>query len=208
MGDRGSAGRRGRTPPGYRAGRDPPAGPGLHRPHVRYHAPCAEPRSPAGSGRARAGAGRPGAGGSGRPSRRPGGPRSGGSSRRRSGCWRLDVKTEGAGQAAVSIKLWAERRLGEILRMMAENGTRAMHSGRRQKNESSRNDSFSLPTLKDLKITKDESARAQRWAGMPEAAFTTAVAQLADRTWQSAARSYWRPCRRRRGDAGWLQGSE
>lgn len=64
-------------------------------------------------------------------------------------------------QYAAEIKVRAERRCGELLRVTAENGQRAM-PGRPAKTS----DDTTFSTLADMGLTRDESSRYQRLPAM------------------------------------------
>lgn len=68
-------------------------------------------------------------------------------------------------QYATEIKVRAERRCGELLRVSAERGERAT-PGRPAK--TSNDTTFS--TLSDMGLTRDESSRYQQLAAMPDGA--------------------------------------
>lgn len=71
-------------------------------------------------------------------------------------------------QYATEIKVRAERRCGELLRVSAERGERATPE------KSQRTDLVAscdrVPTLSDMGLTRDESSRYQRLAAMPDGA--------------------------------------
>lgn len=80
-------------------------------------------------------------------------------------------------QYATEIKVRAERRCGELLRLTAERGERATreHGGANIATVS--NDATPYrPTLNDMGLTRDESSRYQQLAAMPDEHFETAVA--------------------------------
>lgn len=72
---------------------------------------------------------------------------------------------------AAEIKLRAERKMGAFLRRMEKNKG-GEHSHRQT---TGRGESTSAPTLDELGITKDESARYQRLARIPEKCFDEIV---------------------------------
>jgi hypothetical protein len=78
-------------------------------------------------------------------------------------------------QYATEIKVRAERRCGELLRIAKESGELAPHGGDRK------SESRSQPTnLKDVGISGDQSSRWQQLASMSEEHFETAVATAKD----------------------------
>ena len=77
-----------------------------------------------------------------------------------------------AEKRAKDIRLRAERKSGDLLKEMLRNGVRAKRGGDRWANW---NDS-SLKTLKDLKITYDQSADWQKLAEVPEEMFEEELA--------------------------------
>jgi hypothetical protein len=85
---------------------------------------------------------------------------------------------------AAEIRIRATRRLGEILRETerargAADGTPGPGRGRRQ-NAVEADDTVSTPTLADLGITRDESSRAQRLAGLDPGALERRIAEGRD----------------------------
>lgn len=66
----------------------------------------------------------------------------------------------------------AERRLGEILKRMAQNGERASKAGDRISREA-RGDT----TLSDLGIPRDRASRAMQLAEVPQDQFESALAE-------------------------------
>lgn len=71
---------------------------------------------------------------------------------------------------AAEVKLRAERRGGEILADLKENGGRARHGGDRKSRY--RDDTLiDVPTLDDLGLSKGEAARWQQFAALPADAF-------------------------------------
>lgn len=79
-------------------------------------------------------------------------------------------------QYATEIKVRAERRCGELLRVTAERGERATQIRGGANIATASNDSTPLSTLADMGLTRDESSRYQQLAAMPEEHFETAVA--------------------------------
>ncbi len=78
------------------------------------------------------------------------------------------------------IKLRAERRAGELLIQMAASGAREDGPGRPEKTSQA-------ATLKDLGITRDQSARWQAEAGLPEADFESWLARHTGETMPSSS---------------------
>lgn len=78
-------------------------------------------------------------------------------------------------QRAKSVKLQAERKLGEILAAMPK-ATGGEHGGRHSKDGSRVEPSNPTPTLADLGIDKKVSARAQKLAALPAEQFAAVVA--------------------------------
>lgn len=76
-------------------------------------------------------------------------------------------------QYATEIKVRAERRCGELLRVTEKN-TGAMGTGSNQ--HQVRSNDATAPTLADMGLTRDESSRYQQLAAMPTEHFETAVA--------------------------------
>ena len=78
--------------------------------------------------------------------------------------FRIVAKKAGASlevvNQVVELKIWAERRAGEMLRDMEKH-----RGGRPQKNQS--HDDTGYAVLSDLNITKSQSARWQQIAGIP-----------------------------------------
>ena len=68
-------------------------------------------------------------------------------------------QSEDAIQSACEVKVWVERRLGEVLAAMKDDG-RLMRGQPREMSE--------RKTLPDLGISRDESSRYQRLAALPE----------------------------------------
>jgi hypothetical protein len=89
------------------------------------------------------------------------------------------IHDETAQRELAAIRIRAERRLGELLKEMAERGER--HSGASKIAGPGRGKAiddvhgFSLPTLSDLGISPDESSRCQRLADIPEEEFEKAI---------------------------------
>lgn len=81
-------------------------------------------------------------------------------------------------QYATEIKVRAERRCGELLRVTAERGERATKNGNVNPHTAKvSNDATPCPpTLSDMGLTRDESSRYQQLAAMPAEHFETAVA--------------------------------
>lgn len=71
---------------------------------------------------------------------------------------------------ACEIRIRAERKAGELLREMKENGAR--HSGRGDQKSESRPPT---PKISDFGITRDQSSQWQRLAAIPEAEFEKAI---------------------------------
>lgn len=71
---------------------------------------------------------------------------------------------------AAEIRIRAERRLGQMLEQSAESGERQTRGGDAQAKSS-------LPTLADMGISKDLSARAQQIASIPEEEFEQTLAE-------------------------------
>ena len=95
--------------------------------------------------------------------------------------------------AAAEIKLWAERRAGEMLGDMKREGERDRGSGGNRKSRS--HDVTVTPSkLSDLGVAKMESSRWQAIASMPEAQFEEHIAEAKKqgkakrRTWPALAR--------------------
>jgi hypothetical protein len=78
-------------------------------------------------------------------------------------------------QYATEIKVRAERRCGELLRVTAESGQRATAAGNVNQH-TPRVSNDTTPTLADMGLTRDESSRYQQLAAMPAEHFETAVA--------------------------------
>ena len=76
-------------------------------------------------------------------------------------------------QYATEIKVRAERRCGELLRVTAERGERAVAG--EPVTQMSKRATSAPPTLADMGLTRDESSRYQRLAAMPAEHFETAV---------------------------------
>lgn len=76
---------------------------------------------------------------------------------------------------ATEIKVRAERRCGELLRDSAQRGERVTHRDARW-GDSESQDATRKPTLADIGVTKDQSARWQSLASMTPEHFETAVA--------------------------------
>jgi hypothetical protein len=76
---------------------------------------------------------------------------------------------------ATEIRLRAERKAGELLAEMAERGER-QGGGRPTK----RSRGATVSTLSDLGITKDQSSRWQKLAGLPEQEFEDKIARATD----------------------------
>jgi hypothetical protein len=83
-------------------------------------------------------------------------------------------------QYATEIKVRAERRAGEMLKAAGERGERVTYRDARWGGESESQDATRKPTLADIGVTKDQSARWQSLAGMSDAHFETAVATAKD----------------------------
>lgn len=80
-------------------------------------------------------------------------------------------------QYATEIKVRAERRCGELLRVTAERGERATQAAHGRGVQASVEPSDARPpTLADMGLTRDESSRYQQLAAMPAEHFETAVA--------------------------------
>lgn len=82
-------------------------------------------------------------------------------------------------QYATEIKVRAERRAGEMLKEAGERGERVTYRDARW-GESESQDATRKPTLADIGVTKDQSARWQSLAGMSDEHFETAVATAKD----------------------------
>lgn len=86
----------------------------------------------------------------------------------------LGARTEEGRQLGV-VRMWAERRLGELLALMAERGERAQSGGARDVpwrrivdgDDYAMPPSGGPPPLKALGVSKDQSSRAQRLAKVP-----------------------------------------
>ena len=76
-------------------------------------------------------------------------------------------------QWATEIKVRAERRCGELLRVSAESGGRATRETAAVKNQVASCDL--IPTLTDLGLTRDQSSRYQKLAAMPDEHFESAL---------------------------------
>jgi hypothetical protein len=77
---------------------------------------------------------------------------------------------------AAEIKLRAERKMGGFLASLKKNrGGQHCH-----KKSTGRGESTGAPTLKNLGVTKDASARYQRLARVPEALFADAVKEITE----------------------------
>jgi hypothetical protein len=75
---------------------------------------------------------------------------------------------------ATELRIRAERRLGEMLKVMEKE-----KGGRPTKNQSLESTSFStISTLQDIGITKNDSSKFQRLASIDEPSFETAVTNL------------------------------
>ncbi len=81
-----------------------------------------------------------------------------------------DIENE---MGASRIRTRAERRMGELLREMRENGQRVA----RQTARSSRTAQLDTPTLADLGIPRDRASRAMQLASVPEEEFEDALAE-------------------------------
>jgi hypothetical protein len=78
------------------------------------------------------------------------------------------------------IKLRAERRMGELLRATERTGERETRGGDR-KSKSIRHDidrRASVPTLKSLGITRDQSSQSQQPLGFPTDLLETSLAAI------------------------------
>ena len=75
-------------------------------------------------------------------------------------------------QWATEIKVRAERRCGELLRVSAESGERATAANNLRQSKS--HDATST-TLTDLGLTRDQSSRYQKLAAMPDEHFEAAL---------------------------------
>lgn len=79
-------------------------------------------------------------------------------------------------QYATEIKVRAERRCGELLRVTAERGERATQAQHGRGVQASVEASDTRPpTLADMGLTRDESSRYQQLAAMPAEHFETTV---------------------------------
>lgn len=78
-------------------------------------------------------------------------------------------------QYATEIKVRAERRCGELLRVTEKNKG-AAEPGTQRGTTPSNGTTASAPTLADMGLTRDESSRYQQLADMPDEHFETAVA--------------------------------
>jgi hypothetical protein len=85
----------------------------------------------------------------------------------------LDVENE---MHASRIRLRAERRLGQLLKLTAENGERATRETARLvgSSDAARRDQ---PTLADLGVPRDRASRAMQLANIPEEQFEAALAE-------------------------------
>jgi hypothetical protein len=84
-----------------------------------------------------------------------------------------DIENE---MGASRIRVRAERRLGEILKRMAETGERASRGGDPESNVA-RRDIGDTPTLADMGIPRDRASRAMHLAEVPEQEFEAALAE-------------------------------
>lgn len=84
------------------------------------------------------------------------------------------AKNLDAERKACEIRLRAERRCGELLREQAASGGRATRGGDRDSNVV-RDDIRNQPTLADLGITRDQSSKWQKLAGVDEDEFESAL---------------------------------
>lgn len=82
-----------------------------------------------------------------------------------------------AQNAAAEIKLWAERRAGEMLVAMEESGDRNGRGGDRKTKSNDSTLIESPRSLSDLGISKDESSRFQAVADIPEPLFEEHIEQ-------------------------------
>src|SRR5262249_4940267 len=80
-------------------------------------------------------------------------------------------------QDAITLRLRAERRIGELLREMKERGER--HDGKGQSREvlRSHDATVRLPKLADLGITKTQSSHWQRLASLSDEGFKQKLAE-------------------------------
>lgn len=85
---------------------------------------------------------------------------------------------------ATEIKVRAERRAGEMLAQAGERGERVTHRDARWGDKSESQDATRKPTLADIGITKDQSARWQSLASMSDEHFETAVATAKEQAGQ------------------------
>jgi hypothetical protein len=92
-------------------------------------------------------------------------------------CARLYKLSQEIERNGVSIRLRAERRIGELLKEMKKTGERKGRggSGANQRGNVGRRD-ISTPKLSDLGLTRDESSKAQKLADVPEEDFEAALA--------------------------------
>lgn len=76
---------------------------------------------------------------------------------------------------ASRVRVRAERKLGEILKRMAENGERAGQGGDRRSDDAE--SKLRGATLKDLQIQPDRASRAMQLAAVPEDEFEAALSE-------------------------------
>jgi len=82
-----------------------------------------------------------------------------------------------AERKACEIRIRAERKAGELLREMKENGMRRIAADGRPKEKAS-----DAPTLTDLGITRDQSSQWQRLAAIPAEEFEAEMLESAGGT--------------------------
>ena len=99
---------------------------------------------------------------------------------------------------ATEIKVRAERKAGEMLKQSAESGERVTHRDSRWGDSESQH-ATRKPTLDDIGVTKDQSARWQSLASMSDEHFETAVATAKDTAGQVTTAFMLREAKRHQG---------